>query len=410
MENNKKRSVIAIALITAICLAGDSMLYIVLPTHWKEVGLTSLVQVGILLSINRFVRLPLNPIIGFIYTKVNLRYGILLAVFLAGITTFGYGLASDFKTWVILRSIWGLAWSLFKLGAFLLILQLSTDDNRGNFIGTYNGLYRLGSLFGMLVGGFLADLFGIKVICFVLGIIAFASIPVLLAYVPNLEGKNQSKPSLKQSLQLFQNKSLVWILATAFLTIMVLEGMFTATLSHIIDIQLTSEPEVFGLIIGAATMAGVIQGIRWGVVPFLSPWIGGILDRVTYKKNVLSLFLGLASVLLVMITFNIPIMFWLPLLLFHLLVASVLTTIVDSMVSDMATKLTNKVFIMTAYTIIADLGAALGPILGYTLEGIIGLTNTFWICAAVCVLLTIKWILPAKKTARGRYVNVTEHY
>jgi hypothetical protein len=35
MVAKNKKSINAIALITAICLAGDSMLYIVLPTHWK---------------------------------------------------------------------------------------------------------------------------------------------------------------------------------------------------------------------------------------------------------------------------------------------------------------------------------------------------------------------------------------
>ncbi|MDV2687405.1 hypothetical protein RYX56_23955, partial [Alkalihalophilus lindianensis] len=58
--------VISISLVTAICLVGDSMLYIALPIFWKEVGLDSLWQVGILLSINRFIRLPFNPIIGWV--------------------------------------------------------------------------------------------------------------------------------------------------------------------------------------------------------------------------------------------------------------------------------------------------------------------------------------------------------
>ncbi|WP_409303892.1 hypothetical protein [Peribacillus sp. SCS-155] len=35
----------------------------------------SLIQVGVLLSVNRFVRLPLNPLIGFIYKKIPLSYG-----------------------------------------------------------------------------------------------------------------------------------------------------------------------------------------------------------------------------------------------------------------------------------------------------------------------------------------------
>ncbi|WP_211284555.1 MFS transporter [Rummeliibacillus pycnus] len=134
MSQKHKPSIIAIALITAICLAGDSMLYIVLPTHWRSVGLTSLVQVGIILSVNRFVRLPLNPLIGYIYKKVSFRNLILFAVLLSGLTTLSYGFVKDYPIWILLRSIWGLSWSLFKLGGYLLVLQYSTDSNRGNML------------------------------------------------------------------------------------------------------------------------------------------------------------------------------------------------------------------------------------------------------------------------------------
>lgn len=62
MGKKNRQSIVALALITAICLAGDAMLYIVLPIHWSGVALNSLIEVGVLLSINRFVRLPLNPV------------------------------------------------------------------------------------------------------------------------------------------------------------------------------------------------------------------------------------------------------------------------------------------------------------------------------------------------------------
>ena len=78
-----KRPIVIIALLTAVCLVGDSMLYVVLPTHLEEAGLTSLWQVGILLSINRLIRLPLNPLIGWLYTKISARTGVLIAVILA---------------------------------------------------------------------------------------------------------------------------------------------------------------------------------------------------------------------------------------------------------------------------------------------------------------------------------------
>ena len=106
------RSVVIVALVTAACLAGDSMLYIVLPTQWQAAGLDSLWEVGILLSVNRFIRLPLTPLVGWVYAHVNVRMGVLVAVLLTGALTVGYGYAHDFWVWLGLRQ-WGQRQRLF---------------------------------------------------------------------------------------------------------------------------------------------------------------------------------------------------------------------------------------------------------------------------------------------------------
>lgn len=161
---------ISISLVTAICLVGDSMLYIALPIFWKEVGLDSLWQVGILLSINRFIRLPFNPIIGWVYQKISLKIGLIIAVILGAITTFGYGIITGFIGWLILRGMWGVTWSFFRIGGLAAVIASTTDKNRGKTMGIYNGLYRLGSLFGMLIGGILTPFIGLKHVALLLGV------------------------------------------------------------------------------------------------------------------------------------------------------------------------------------------------------------------------------------------------
>jgi len=54
-------AVVFIALATAFSLLGDQMLYSVLPTHYAEIGLMPY-QVGIILSVNRWVRLITNTL------------------------------------------------------------------------------------------------------------------------------------------------------------------------------------------------------------------------------------------------------------------------------------------------------------------------------------------------------------
>ncbi|MDQ0338474.1 MFS family permease [Caldalkalibacillus uzonensis] len=167
--NNGIQPVVAVSIITAICLTGDSMLYIALPIYYKEVGLVSLWEVGLILSLNRLIRIPINPFVGWFYRKISLRTGLCIAVVIAIVTTVGYGVGQGLVIWIILRCLWGIAWSFLRLGGMFTVLECTGDHNRGKLMGTYNGLYRLGSLFGMLVGGILVGVVGIKAVAIFLG-------------------------------------------------------------------------------------------------------------------------------------------------------------------------------------------------------------------------------------------------
>ncbi|WP_199616327.1 MFS transporter [Paenibacillus alkalitolerans] len=129
------RSVRVISLATAVSLIGDSMLYIVLPLHYREAGLDSLWQVGAVLAFNRLVRLPLGPLTALLIRKLQIRASLLIACILAVGATIGYGFVNGFAVWLVLRGLWGIAWALFRLGGMLAISELTESSNRGKWIG-----------------------------------------------------------------------------------------------------------------------------------------------------------------------------------------------------------------------------------------------------------------------------------
>jgi MFS family permease len=391
MKDHKKKSIIAIALITAICLIGDSMLYVALPIHWKEVGLSSLIEVGVLLSVNRFVRLPLNPLIGFLYRKMSTRNGILIAVLLSGITTTMYGVFKGFWVWVIMRSLWGLAWSLFKLGAYFSVMELSADQNRGHNMGIYNGLYRIGSLVGMLFGGFLTDIYGIRKVSIYFGFAAFLAIPFVFKYVTNSKQKAKQSET-KKSTKPWLNSEILWIMATGFLAIMSLDGMFNAMLSHVIERHFSSNVFILGMTIGAASLAGILQSIRWFLGPWISPWIGNISDGKLGRKPLLAIMLGCVSILVALVPSKLGLGVWIAVLIMILLLGTMLTTVIDSLMSDVAVG-GSKVFIITSYAVTVDVGAACGSSIGYVVDRYLGTSAMFFGAAGILLLLTIKWVL-----------------
>ncbi|MEN6566083.1 MAG: MFS transporter [Veillonellales bacterium] len=392
------KPIIVLALLTAACLIGDSMLYVVLPTHWEEAGLNSLWEVGVLLSANRLVRLPLNPLVGWLYKKISTRQGVFFAVILAAATTFSYGLVKGFLPLLLIRCLWGLAWTFLRLGSYFAIIDCSTDSNRGHCMGTFNGLYRLGSLAGMLAGGFIADFYGLSVTSLLFGAITLLSIPAVLLWVPSSKGKNTSaeeQPSSKSVL--WKDSTILWALLTGTLVAMIYQGVFNATLSYLVQVHNSSTINIYGIAIGAASLAGILQAMRWGWEPWLAPWVGKKSDGKYGRRRVLIISLLLAGFLFALIPLSIPLLPWLLIVIGIQLTATALTTITDAIASDAASR-SSKYLVLTAYSVAIDFGAAIGPFIGYLLNGYVEAYAAYWGTAVILLLLTTAWLIPNKTT------------
>lgn len=395
-QARNQRQVVLISLITAVCLLGDSMLYIVMPVHYKEMGLNSLWEVGILLSVNRFVRLPLNPLAGWFYRHVRLRTGISLAVVLAAVTTASYGLLDGFWLLLIVRCVWGMAWTLLRLGAFFTILDLSDETTRGHFMGTYNGLYRLGSLFGMLLGGILADRLGVDAIALGFAAAAVAALPVVLRTVSSarMESKAAAAPLPATVFTYWRERTVWWTLVSGLTVALVYQGMFTATLSHVIE-SYHGPLILAGATLGAASLSGILQAARWGWEPWLAPWFGRRSDRPAGRRSMFILALGISAVLFALVPVPLPFWLWIAVLLGIQLTATVLTTVMDALAADSASgSASSRIGVMTAYSVATDLGAALGPVLGYLSESLLGTTGMYLLAAALLALTAIRWHFP----------------
>ncbi|MEB3103835.1 MFS transporter [Ferviditalea candida] len=392
-----KRQIIIISLITAACLLGDSMLYIAMPVHYKEMGLTSLWEVGLLLSVNRLVRLPLNPLIGWLYQKIHIRTGIMIAVVLTFVTTSSYSLLHQFWLLFIMRSVWGAAWTLLRLGAYFTILQTSTPTTRGSLMGTYNGLFRLGSLFGMLLGGMIADLYGVDAAAVSFAIAALAVLPFTAFLCPTSIPASANYRLIDGSVPYWKSPGIWWTLASGMIIAMLYQGMFTATLSHFIEGYNPGNYVIWGWTLGAASLAGILQAVRWVWEPFLAPWFGRLSDRTGSSRKLFVLTLLLAAVLFAIVSVHMPLWLWLLILLGIQLTATILTTVMDALAVDAATR-QQKAAAMTSYSVATDLGAALGPTLGYLSDSAIGTRCLYMTAAALLLAMAIRWYRPWKES------------
>lgn len=342
------------------------MLYIVLPVYWKDAGLESLWQVGILLSVNRFVRLPLNPVIGWLYNKMTLRTGLITAVLMGAITTVGYGLFKGFAIWFILRCLWGVAWSFLRMGGYFTVISYSNDGNRGHLMGSYNGISRLGSLVGMLVGGLLVPFLGLQVVCLLFGIIILLGLPLILFFISHKKVTDAfASPTDKElnAANRLWTIPVIRVLACG-LMIALLQAIFSSTLSLIIDTNYSGSVSIFGIILSSTAFAGILQSARWVWEPFLAPKIGRKSDGPRGRGPLFLLSLICAAAGYAMIAWELPVQFWIIIVLFVMMTGTATHTLMDAMASDTA-KATSVIAVMTAYSVATDLGSALGPMLTY---------------------------------------------
>jgi predicted MFS family arabinose efflux permease len=401
---DKTKNITIIATVTALCLAGDSMLYITLPIYWQEAGLSSLWEVGILLSINRFIRLPLNPVAGWLYSKINLQTGLFIAVVLGTIANMGYALGQGFGAWLFFRSIWGAAWSLLSLGGLLTVIAVAEENNRGYLMGKYNGLYRLGSLVGMLFGGLLVSTIGFIHTALIFGFMSLFSIPVLLYLVKVNNFKGAFNISQNQVQAKFFQPGLftfpvVRILFTGLVISIVIRGIINSTLSLVTDCNFPEEIILWGIIISSASLSGIIQAARWVWEPILASRFGKWSDGPYGRLPLFFLTLIIAAVSLSVIPLKIPLALWLIMTLILMLCATALTTLTDSLSSDVAKSSQTAISIMTLYTVANDLGAAIGPFGSYMVIDKLqyGLQLSYLGCSVLLIAIIFLWYKPYKE-------------
>ena len=170
-----------------------------------------------------------------------------------------------------------------------------------------------------------------------------------------------------------------------------MEAMTASTLSELIRIHFGSSVTLLGgVAVGAATLGGVLQAIRWGWEPWLAPGIGVLSDRRFGRRSMMVVSLAFGVVVFGLVALRLPLPLWLAVLIGIQLTGTSLTTIADSVASDTASVRGGRVFMMW-YSFAVDLGAALGPILAYLLNDMWGMDTAYAGTAVLLLILAVKW-------------------
>ncbi|MBC7222986.1 MAG: MFS transporter [Anaerolineae bacterium] len=416
-----RRALLAIGVGTALSLAGDATLYAVLPAHAHLVGLQA-AQLGLILSLNRWVRIGTNTPAGFLFDRLSHRRLYLAGLWLGILPTVGYALGQGPGILLASRALWGCCWSLILVGGYAVILETTTEATRGRATGAFQMAYFAGGGLGTLLGGVLADLLGFRpafwgcaLVNLVGALVATALLPETNAASRRLEPNALGEllragaddvasllpwlarwwAGLRQgwSLRGRHASPLVVGAAVNFVAYLVTNGILMATLSYFLQQRWGQEATLGSRVVGIATVSGALLASRSAFSIVLAPLAGRLSDRLGKRRG-----LAGAGLLLEAAGFGVlasPLSMALGgVALGVALVASgggLLAPTLTAWVADRAKGNWQSVA-MGVYATAADLGSAAGPLVAYGLVERTSLTAPYLLAAgAVAAAALLLW-------------------
>jgi len=158
-----QRTIDLIGLGIVLSLLGDATLYTVLPDPGIAAAAgISLSVVGVVLGLNRLVRLAFNPAAGVLYDRLPRRPLLLAALALGTASTAAYAIASGPAVLLLGRVLWGAAWSGLWIGGNSVVLDLASEENRGRLSARLQMWFFVGGGVAFLAGGAFTDLLGYR--------------------------------------------------------------------------------------------------------------------------------------------------------------------------------------------------------------------------------------------------------
>jgi MFS family permease len=391
-------SVVVVAGAVAATLLGDSMLYAVMPSR-PDAWVLSVPAVGVLLSANRLVRLLTNPLAAWVFDRLGPRAPFGFALLLAAIVTLIYGWATAFVVLLIARMVWGLCWSLLRLGGFWAVLNVATDDDRGLLMGWYSAIVRMGSVGGALAGALLTDAIGHR------STLTIFSVLMTLAGVSWFFATRGAASDARRAVKggSGTRAGMVTVLADrrllatglgGLITGLVFSGLVTASLGFFLREHFGDEIAMLGFAVAVTSATGVLLGLQWSLGLPLAPLLGHLSDR--FGRSVVTgagFALGAVGLLLLAVTQS-PASLLLGVAL-TFVAATALTVGLSATAGDLAPP-ERRSAVMSSYATFLDLGSALGPLIGLGFASLATLRGMY---AAAAVVLLIAAVLSQKAFA-----------
>jgi MFS family permease len=391
------RPVIVIAIITGVCLLGDSSLYALLPSRLEAFSVTP-TGAGLILGVNRYIRILSNSGAGWVVQRAGVVWPLTFAVILAAATTFAYGASSGFWMLFVAHGLWGISWSFLRLSGYLAAVETGHSGSVGRHMGALQSLSRAGSLAAVVTGGLLADVIGARDTLLLFGALTLGALVLIpLAHIP--AGLGKAQPQGKRQTQAAAgpdgaaDRALTWrirsLYAQAAITWLLVAGLFMGTAGYMVRTVTSDGATVAGIAVGVGTLSGIVLGIRWAADLALGPLFGHLSDRFGRPRIILSA-MGAAAGAMVTVAVSPTMAVAIPMYAIIFTGGTALTVSLNAAIAELA-PVDRRAIVLSRYATWADIGSGSGAVIGLPLVASAGFGLAYGLGAALMALAALTY-------------------
>ena len=277
---------------------GGGVAFPTLPTLGTVLGISS-AMVGLILSANRFTRLLMNTPAGQVLDTVGTRRPMIGGFLLQGLAPFGYALGlqagalpvSAATVFLASRVAWGVGSAFVFVGAFSTVTAVTTEANRGRWVGYMRGGQSMGFPTGLVLGGVLTDAYGYTAAFLTAGAAGLFAAAVAFAVLPRTDATVAAASSLRALPGLVAGDVRVFTVgAVNFVVRFLFAGVLLSTV-----VLYTRANGVTLSVLSATGVSGVVMAVSVGFSSLTTLVVGRVSDGLSNRALLTLPALGLLA-------------------------------------------------------------------------------------------------------------------
>ena len=392
----RNKTLVALCVGELLLMVGAGFLSPILPGFVEELGVSPAMigtMVGLAITAYGISRAVIDIPAGRIARLWGRRPLLILGCSLVTISALGYVFVGEYWQLVAFRLLQGLGSAIFSVAALIVIGEISTQANRGQYMSLYWGSFLLGASFGPTLGGFIGGYFSYSAVF--LSFCGLSLIATIFSYffIPETK-QNKSTPAKLPNSNVNQAVSTplrtninFWLICTVVLFTLITVSGNQITLVPILGYEHLGLTE--GQVGLALTLVAVMQLI-------MVPFAGRLSDKLGRKKLIVPG--GMVTVLgLLLFTRANYYLFFLASGIILGLGRGFCGPVPTAYVADIALP-EDYERTMAIYRTVGDAGWVIGPITLGWLKDVKGINFPFFLGAALLFVATICFASLAKET------------